>query len=151
MGAAQFYKCKKPMQWLASRGFEAMGFGLSAAIGASVANLDEIVVYIDGDGSFFENVANLPTIVTENLPVKILLLDNEYIGVSLAGDVVYKKSFLGDKVTILPDMLKTAEIFKIPGRRVSRREEVRGAIQTMLETPGPYMLDVIVPRERKIA
>ncbi|KAG2261463.1 hypothetical protein Bca52824_068542 [Brassica carinata] len=151
MWAAQFYKCKKPIHWLASRGFEAMGFGLSAAIGASVANPDGIVVYIDGDGSFFENVAHLPTIVTENLPVKILLLDNEYIGVSLAGDVLYKKSFLGDKARILPDMLKTAEIFKIPGRRVSRREEVRGAIQTMLETPGPYMLDVIVPHEREIA
>ena len=152
MWAAQFYKCKKPMHWLASRGFEAMGFGLSAAIGASVANPDEVVVYIDGDRSFLKNAPYLPTIVTENLNVKILILDNEYIGVSsLEGDMCYKKSFLGDKATtILPDMLKVAEICKIPGRRVSRREEVRGAIQTMLDTPGPYVLDVIVPDEREI-
>lgn len=151
--AAQHYKCKKPMHWLASRGFEAMGFGLSAAIGASVANPNETVVYIDGDGSFLTNVPHLPTIVTENLPVKIIMLDNQYVGVSSqARDICYKKSILGDEAenTIIADMIKIAEINKIPGRRVSRREEVRGAIQIMLETPGPYMLDVTVPHEREI-
>ncbi|KAJ0230583.1 Thiamine pyrophosphate enzyme [Hirschfeldia incana] len=150
MWAAQLYKCKKPMHWLPSRGFEAMGFGLSAAIGASVANPNETVVYIDGDGSFLKNVPNLLTIVTENLPVKILMLDKKYVGVYQAGEMSYKKSFLGDKTTIIADMLRVAKINEIPGRRVSRREEVRGAIQTMLETPGPYMLDVIVPHEREI-
>ncbi|KAF8096381.1 hypothetical protein N665_0309s0008 [Sinapis alba] len=147
MWAAQLYKCKKPMHWLASRGFEAMEFGLSSAIGASVANPNETLVYIDGDESFLKNVPHLHTIVTENLPVKILILDKEYIGISLEGNMFYKKSLLGDKATIIPDMLKIAEIYNIPGRRVSRREEVGGAIQTMLDTPGPYILDVIVPHE----
>ncbi|CAH8361008.1 unnamed protein product [Eruca vesicaria subsp. sativa] len=136
MWAAQYYNCKKPMHWLASRGFEAMGFGLSAAIGASVANPSEVVVYIDGGRSFLKNVPDLTTIGIENLPVKMLILNDKNLGV---------------KATLIPSMLKLAEVCKIPGRSVSRREEVREAIQTMLDTPGPYMLDLIVPRERESA
>nr|DAD39587.1 TPA_asm: hypothetical protein HUJ06_013910 [Nelumbo nucifera] len=80
MWAAQWYKYKRPRQWLISGGFGAMGFGLPAAIGASVARPDAIIVDIDGDGSFIMNVQELATIRVENLPIKMLLLNNQHLG-----------------------------------------------------------------------
>ncbi|KAL3502726.1 hypothetical protein ACH5RR_037175, partial [Cinchona calisaya] len=80
MWAAQFYKYNRPRQWLTSGGLGAMGFGLPAAIGAAVARPDAVVVDIDGDGSFIMNVQELATVRVENLPIKIMLLNNQHLG-----------------------------------------------------------------------
>ncbi|XP_062115938.1 acetolactate synthase 3, chloroplastic [Humulus lupulus] len=158
MWAAQFYKYNRPRQWLTSGGLGAMGFGLPAAIGAAVANPDSIVVDIDGDGSFIMNVQELATIRVENLPVKILLLNNQHLGMVVQWeDRFYKANrahtYLGDpskETEIFPNMLKFADACGIPAARVTKKEELRGAIQKMLDTPGPYLLDVIVPHQEHV-
>ncbi|XP_030531375.2 acetolactate synthase 3, chloroplastic [Rhodamnia argentea] len=158
MWAAQFYKYRRPRQWLTSGGLGAMGFGLPAAIGAAVAKPDAIVVDIDGDGSFIMNVQELATIRVENLPVKILLLNNQHLGMVVQWeDRFYKANrahtYLGDpsrESEIFPDMLKFAEACGIPAARVTKKADVRAAIQKMLETPGPYLLDVIVPHQEHV-
>ncbi|KAI3727053.1 hypothetical protein L1987_66862 [Smallanthus sonchifolius] len=158
MWAAQFYKYNKPRQWLTSGGLGAMGFGLPAAIGAAVARPDAVVVDIDGDGSFMMNVQELATIRVENLPVKILLLNNQHLGMVVQWeDRFYKANrahtYLGNpskESEIFPNMLKFAEACDIPAARVSRKADLRAAIQTMLDTPGPYLLDVIVPHQEHV-
>ncbi|KAK9066402.1 hypothetical protein SSX86_013724 [Deinandra increscens subsp. villosa] len=158
MWAAQFYKYNKPRQWLTSGGLGAMGFGLPAAIGAAVARPDAVVVDIDGDGSFIMNVQELATIRVENLPVKIMLLNNQHLGMVVQWeDRFYKANrahtYLGNpskESEIFPNMLKFAEACDIPAARVSRKADLRAAIQTMLDTPGPYLLDVIVPHQEHV-
>uniref|UniRef100_A0A1J3HPL0 Acetolactate synthase n=1 Tax=Noccaea caerulescens TaxID=107243 RepID=A0A1J3HPL0_NOCCA len=158
MWAAQFYNYRKPRQWLSSGGLGAMGFGLPAAIGASVANPDAIVVDIDGDGSFMMNVQELATIRVENLPVKILLLNNQHLGMVMQWeDRFYKANrahtYLGDPAhekEIFPNMLLFAAACGIPAARVTKKEHLREAIQTMLDTPGPYLLDVICPHQEHV-
>ncbi|XP_040987181.1 acetolactate synthase 2, chloroplastic [Juglans microcarpa x Juglans regia] len=158
MWAAQFYNYKKPRHWLTSGGLGAMGFGLPAAIGAAVANPDAVVVDIDGDGSFIMNVQELATIRVENLPVKIMLLNNQHLGMVVQWeDRFYKANrahtYLGDpsrESEIFPNMLKFAEACDIPAARVTKKGDVRAAIQKMLDTPGPYLLDVIVPHQEHV-
>jgi len=158
MWAAQFYKYKRPRQWLTSGGLGAMGFGLPAAIGAAIANPDAIVVDIDGDGSFLMNVQELATIRVENLPEKIMLLNNQHLGLVVQREDRFYKSnrghtYLGDpsrKEEIFPNMLGFADACGIPAARVTKEEELREAIKKMLDTPGPYLLDVIVPHQEHV-
>ncbi|KAL7152791.1 hypothetical protein ABFS83_04G122500 [Erythranthe nasuta] len=158
MWAAQFYKYNRPRQWLTSAGLGAMGFGLPAAIGAAVAKPEAVVVDIDGDGSFMMNVQELATVRVENLPVKIMLLNNQHLGMVVQWeDRFYKANrahtFLGNPANeseIFPDMLKFAEACGVPAARVAKKEELRAAIQKMLDTPGPYLLDVIVPHQEHV-
>ncbi|XP_010515177.1 PREDICTED: acetolactate synthase, chloroplastic-like [Camelina sativa] len=158
MWAAQFYKYKKPRQWLSSAGLGAMGFGLPAAIGASVANPDAIVVDIDGDGSFIMNVQELATIRVENLPVKILILNNQHPGMVIQWEARFYKAnrahtYLGNPAAedeIFPNMLQFASACGIPAARVTKKAELREAIQKMLDTPGPYLLDVICPHQEHV-
>ncbi|CAI0446519.1 unnamed protein product [Linum tenue] len=142
MWAAQHYKYKKPRQWLTSAGLGAMGFGLPAAMGAAVANPGAVVVDIDGDGSFIMNVQELATIRVENLPVKIMLLNNQHLGMVVQWE--------DRESEIFPNMLKFAEACGIPASRVTRIADLRAAIQKMLDTPGPYLLDVIVPHQEHV-
>ena len=158
MWAAQFYKYREPRQWLSSSGLGAMGFGLPAAVGAAVARPDAVVVDIDGDGSFIMNVQELATVRIENLPVKIMLLNNQHLGMVVQWeDRFYKANrahkYLGNpskEAEIFPDMLKFAEACDIPAARVTKKSELREAIKKMLETPGPYLLDVIVPHQEHV-
>ncbi|KAK7302251.1 hypothetical protein RJT34_13136 [Clitoria ternatea] len=158
MWAAQFYKYKRPRQWLTSGGLGAMGFGLPAAIGAAVANPGAVVVDIDGDGSFIMNVQELATIRVENLPIKILLLNNQHLGMVVQWEDRFYKSnrahtYLGDpsrENEIFPNMLKFADACGIPAARVTKKEDLRVAVQKMLDTPGPYLLDVIVPHQEHV-
>ncbi|CAM8978811.1 unnamed protein product [Rhodiola kirilowii] len=158
MWSAQFYNYRGPRQWLTSSGLGAMGFGLPAAIGAKVAKPNAIVVDIDGDGSFMMNVQELATIRVENLPVKIMILNNQHLGMVVQWEDRFYKSnrahtYLGNpskENEIFPDMLKFAEACDIPGARVTKVSELRGAIKKMLDTPGPYLLDVIVPHQEHV-
>ncbi|KAJ4959995.1 hypothetical protein NE237_019905 [Protea cynaroides] len=158
MWAAQWYKYKRPRQWLTSGGLGAMGFGLPAAVGAAVAEPDKIVVDIDGDGSFIMNVQELATIAVEKLPIKIMLLNNQHLGMVVQWeDRFYKANrghtYLGNpsnESEIFPNMLKFAEACGIPAARVTKKRELKEAIRKMLETPGPYLLDVIVPHQEHV-
>jgi acetolactate synthase-1/2/3 large subunit len=143
MWSAQFYKFKQPRQFISSLGLGTMGFGLPAALGAKVANPDKLVVDIDGDGSFTMNVQELATAVRENIPVKIMLLDNQHLGMVMQWeDILYDgvrgQTILCDPKNIggpenplglYPDWVKICEGFGVPARRVIRKEELRDAIR----------------------
>ncbi|XAR67888.1 Acetolactate synthase [Bertholletia excelsa] len=158
MWAAQFYMYNQPRQWMTSGGLGAMGFGLPAAIGAAVARPDATIVDIDGDGSFIMNIQELATVSVENLPVKIMLLNNQHLGMVVQlEDRFYKSNrahtYLGDpskEHELFPNMLKFAEACDIPAARVTMKGDLRDAIQKMLDTPGPYLLDIIVPHQEHV-
>ncbi|XP_024516466.1 acetolactate synthase 3, chloroplastic [Selaginella moellendorffii] len=158
MWAAQWFKYDKPRRWLTSGGLGAMGFGLPSAIGAAATFPDVPVIDIDGDGSFLMNVQELATIHVEKLPVKIMVLNNQHLGMVVQWeDRFYKANrahtYLGDpdhEDEIFPDFLKFAEGCKIPCARVTKRSNLKAAIQKMLDTPGPYLLDVIVPHQEHV-
>ncbi|XP_038695864.1 acetolactate synthase, chloroplastic-like [Tripterygium wilfordii] len=158
MWSAQFYNFKRARQLITSGGLGAMGYGLPAAIGAAVANPDAVVVDIDGDGSFMMNLQELATIRVENLPVKMMILNNQHLGMIVQWEDLFSKanksrSYLGNPLKqdeIFPNMLKFAEACEIPGARVTKKSELRDAIKTMLDTPGPYLLDVVVPHQEHV-
>ncbi|CAI0457762.1 unnamed protein product [Linum tenue] len=158
MWSAQYYKYKNPRQWLTSAGLGAMGFGLPAAVGAAVANPGRTVVDIDGDGSFMMNVQELATIRVENLPVKIMVLNNQHLGMVVQWeDRFYKANrahtFLGNPANeeeIFPNMLQFAEACGIPAARVTKLGDLKEEMKKMLESEGPYLLDVIVPHQEHV-
>ncbi|KAH7683221.1 Acetolactate synthase large subunit biosynthetic protein [Dioscorea alata] len=158
MWAAQYYTYKRPRQWLTSAGLGAMGFGLPAAAGAAVGNPGVTVVDIDGDGSFLMNIQELAMIRIENLPVKIMVLNNQHLGMVVQWeDRFYKANrahtYLGNpanETEIYPDFVQIAKGFNIPSARITKKEDVREAIRMMLETPGPFLLDVIVPHQEHV-
>ncbi|CAL9120429.1 unnamed protein product [Musa acuminata var. zebrina] len=158
MWAAQYYSYKRARQWLTSGGLGAMGFGLPAAAGAAVGNPGVTVVDIDGDGSFQMNAQELAMIRIENLPVKMMVLNNQHLGMVVQWEDRFYRSnrghtYLGNPANeseIFPDFLKITEAYGIPAARVTKKSEVREAIRKMLKTPGPYLLDVIVPHEEHV-
>ncbi|XP_024529715.1 acetolactate synthase 3, chloroplastic [Selaginella moellendorffii] len=158
MWAAQWCKHEEPRRWLTSGGLGAMGFGLPAALGAAAASPGIPVVDIDGDGSFIMNIQELATIHVEKLPVKIMVLNNQHLGMVVQWeDRFYKANrahtYLGDpdaEAEIYPDFRKFADACKVPSARVTRKSELKEAILTMLQTPGPYLLDVIVPHQEHV-
>ena len=129
MWAAQYCKHKNPRHWLSSSGLGAMGFGLPAAMGAALAKPDAIVVDIDGDGSFMMNIQELATIRVENLPVKIMLLNNQHLGMVYQfeyeyGDGDSLHSYMGNpsnQAQVFPDMLMFAEACNITAARVTKK------------------------------
>ncbi|KAK9804191.1 hypothetical protein WJX72_000196 [[Myrmecia] bisecta] len=166
MWAAQWYQYDEPRRWVTSGGLGSMGFGLPSALGAAVAydgtdgRPKKIVVDIDGDGSFLMNCQELATAHVEQLDIKMFILNNQHLGMVVQWeDRFYKANrahtYLGNKdneyhVTldekhIYPDFVMMAQSFGVPAKRVIRPEDLRGAIREMLDTPGPYLLDVMVP------
>ena len=136
-----------------------MGFGYPAALGAKVAAPDKQVIDIDGDGSFAMNIQELATAKIEKINAKALILNNQHLGMVVQWedrfyDGIRGDTILGDKDNIgspenpdglYPDFVKIADGYGVKGRRVIKREELREAIQEMLDHDGPYVLDVIVP------
>ncbi|EFN51096.1 hypothetical protein CHLNCDRAFT_33230 [Chlorella variabilis] len=166
MWAAQYYKFREPRRWATSGGLGSMGFGLPSALGAAAAfdgrdgRPSKLVVDIDGDGSFIMNCQELATASVEQLGTKVFILNNQYLGMVMQWeDRFYKANrahtYLGRRegeyqVTgnvqdIFPDFVKMADAFKVPAKRVTHPSELRAAIREMLDTPGPYLLDVMVP------
>uniref|UniRef100_A0ACD5VDP3 Uncharacterized protein n=1 Tax=Avena sativa TaxID=4498 RepID=A0ACD5VDP3_AVESA len=158
MWAAQYYAYKRPRQLLSSSGLGAMGFGLPAAAGAAVANPGVTVVDIDGDGSFIMNIQELAVIRIENLPVKVMIINNQHLGMAVQWeDMFYKAnradSYMGNPQNegrIYPDFVAIAKGFDVPAARVTKKRQVRAAIHKMLNTAGPYLLDIIVPHQEHV-
>ncbi|EEF57269.1 thiamine pyrophosphate-dependent enzyme [Pedosphaera parvula] len=153
MWAAQYYKYKFPRQLLTSAGLGAMGYGYPAAMGAKVACPDKQVVDIDGDGSFLMNIQELATAHIEKIAAKALVLNNQHLGMVMQWeDRFYKgnrgNTYLGDPENmkkIYPDYVAMAKGFSVPCERVMFRKDLRAAMQRMLDSKEPYVLDVIVP------
>jgi acetolactate synthase-1/2/3 large subunit len=153
MWAAQYYKYKFPRQLLTSAGLGAMGYGYPAALGAKVACPDKQVIDIDGDGSFLMNIQELATAHIEKIAAKALILNNQHLGMVVQWeDKFYEgnrgNTYLGDpenRQQIYPDYITVAKGFNVPAERVMYKKDLRAALQRMLDSDEPYLLDVIVP------
>ena len=153
MWAGQYYQFTRPRQLLTSAGLGAMGFGYPAAMGAKVACPDQQVVDIDGDGSFLMNIQELATAHIEKIAAKALVLNNQHLGMVMQWeDRFYKgnrgNTYLGDPddmKQIYPDYVAMAKGFNVPCERVMFRRDLKPAMQRMLDSDQPYVLDVIVP------
>ena len=157
MWAAQYYTWRQPRTYISSLGLGAMGFGLPAAMGAQLAQPNRIVVDIDGDGSFLMNVQELATIHIEKLPIKIIILNNQHLGMVVQWEDRFYASnrghtFIGDPYSkeFYPDFVGIAKGFKIAAENVVKPEELRPALQEMLAYKGPYLLDVHVPHQEHV-
>jgi len=157
MWAAQFFPFNKPRKWITSGGLGTMGFGLPSAIGAKVAFPNNLVIDIDGDGSFLMNVQELATAHAEKIPVKVLLLNNQHLGMVMQWEDRFFGSnrghtYLGagEDQPPYPDFVKIAEGFGIKGRSVSARSDLDAALVEMIESKGAYLLNVAVPHQEHV-
>jgi acetolactate synthase-1/2/3 large subunit len=157
MWAAQYFHFNSPRRWMTSGGLGAMGFGLPSAIGAQAANPGKTVVDIDGDGSFLMNVQELACAFVEKLPVKVLLLNNQHLGMVVQWEDRFYESnrahtYLGAGMDEepYPDFVNMARSFRCGARCVNRKEELDGALEEMLDSDGPYVLDVLVPHQEHV-
>ncbi|MBM4274089.1 MAG: biosynthetic-type acetolactate synthase large subunit [Deltaproteobacteria bacterium] len=147
MWAAQFYKFKRPRQLMTSGGLGAMGYGLPAAMGVQVAKPDAIVIDIAGDGSIQMNIQELITVVENQLPVKIAILNNSFLGmVRQWQQLFYEKRYSATPLRA-PDFVKLAEAYGALGLLATRPEEVEPVIQEALNTPRPVIMDFRVEPE----
>ena len=151
MWAAQFYRFDEPNAFLTSGGLGTMGFGLPAAIGAQVACPDRIVVDVAGDGSIQMNIQELGTIAHYGLPVKVVILNNLYLGmIRQWQELFYGRRYSQSDMTQAPDFVKLAEAYGIKGLRATKPEEVKRVLQEGLETPGPVVMDFHVEPEENV-
>lgn len=164
MWSAQFYKFDQPRHFLSSSGLGSMGFGLPAAMGIQAAYPDKLCIDIEGDGSFLMNVQELATLHCEKLPVKVLLLNNQHLGMVVqwedrfhAGNRAH--TYLGPVDDLqatgqgtgvhpedtYPSFVQIAKGFGVQAAQVRSKKAFPAALKAMLEYPGPYVLDVICP------
>ena len=153
MWAGQFYNFDKPRTFITSAGLGAMGFGYPAAMGAKIARPDKQVVDIDGDGSFLMNVQELATTHIEGIAAKVIILNNQHLGMVVQWEDRFHGSnrghtFLGDPKDlkrIYPDYVEICKGFGVTCERVTHKKDVRAAIQRMLDSKETYVLDIMTP------
>ena len=169
MWAAQFYTFREPRTWLSSSGLGTMGFGLPAAMGAKVARPDAIVVDIDGDGSILMNIQELATCVCENIPIKVLLLNNQHLGMVVQWEDRFFKgnrahtylgpvqnpeaSGQGDGISPesrYPDFVAIAKGFGWQAESIVAKADLEPALTRLIDAPGPALLDVQVPYQEHV-
>jgi len=153
MWAGQYFKFKHPRTFLTSAGLGAMGYGYPAALGAKIAFPDRQVIDIDGDGSFLMNIQELATAHIERIAAKALVINNQHLGMVVQWEDRFYQSnrghtYLGDPQNphkVYPDYVAIAKGFNVPADRAVRKSELRPALERMLASKEPYVLDVIVP------
>ncbi|GAB4141581.1 MAG: biosynthetic-type acetolactate synthase large subunit [Thermogutta sp.] len=169
MWTAQFYKFRRPRTWLSSLGLGTMGFGLPAAMGAKVAHPDKLVVDIDGDGSFLMNIQEMATCHCEKIPVKVLLLNNQHLGMvvqwedrfharnrahTYLGPIDQPEAVgLGEGLVpkqYYPDFVTLAKGFSWRARHIRHKSELIDGLKEMIESEEPYLLDVLVPYQEHV-
>ncbi|MDA7951120.1 MAG: biosynthetic-type acetolactate synthase large subunit, partial [Pirellulaceae bacterium] len=164
MWSAQFFDFRHPRRWLSSSGLGTMGFGLPAAMGAQMADPDALVIDIDGDGSFQMNIQELATCFCEKLPVKVLLLNNQHLGMVTQWedrfmDGIRAHTYLGPiddaeasgdgdgnfAKRYYPDYVGIAKSYGCGAATVEKKSELEAALKEMIAYDGPYVLEVKVP------
>ncbi len=150
MWAAQYYTYTRPRTFISSGGLGTMGFGLPAAIGVQVACPEEIVIDIAGDGSIQMNIQEMQTAVNYKLPVKVAVMNNGYLGmVRQWQELFYNRRYSYTELQN-PDFVKLAEAYGAAGIRVTKKSEVRPALEEALRIPGPVMIDFQIEREENV-
>ncbi|MFT7821160.1 acetolactate synthase large subunit [Bacillus siamensis] len=151
MWAAQFYPFRKADKWVTSGGLGTMGFGLPAAIGAQLADRNATVVAILGDGGFQMTLQELDVIRQLNLPVKVIILNNECLGmVRQWQEIFYEERYSESKFSAQPDFVKLSEAYGIKGIRITSEEEAEKELQKALSSKEPAVIDVRVAKSEKV-
>ena len=151
MWAHQNIRREHARTFLSSGGAGTMGFGFPAAIGAKIGCPDDEVVCIAGDGSFQMNVQEMATAIQENVPVKVMIIDNSALGMVYQWQkLFYHERYSFTKLPDVPDFVKLADAYGWRGRRISRPEEVEDALDEMLASKEPYLLDVVIPTDQTV-
>jgi acetolactate synthase-1/2/3 large subunit len=148
MWAAQYYHLEQPNHFITSGGLGCMGFGLPAAIGAQIACPDKLVVDVAGDGSIQMNIQEMGTLMQYKLPVKVVILNNGYLGmVRQWQQLFYDCCYSCTQVIEAPDFVRLAEAYGAVGLRATKPEEVEGILKEGLSIPRPVIMDFVVERE----
>ena len=148
MWAAQFYKFDKPNRWMTSGGLGTMGFGLPAAIGTQVANPGKLVVDIAGEASILMNIQEMSTAVQYKLPVKIFILNNQWMGmVRQWQELLHGKNYSESYTEALPDFVKLAEAYGAVGLRATNPKELDEKIKEMVKIDRPVIFDCRVKKD----
>ncbi len=148
MWAAQYYHFDRPNCFITSGGLGCMGFGFPAAIGAQVACPNKLVVDVAGDGSFQMNIQELATVVQYKLPVKVVILNNRYLGmVRQWQQLFYEKRYAATDLECAPDFAKVAEAYGALGLKATKPKDVVSVLKQGLGSPGPAIMDFWVARE----
>ena len=172
MWAAQFFQFRRPRTWLSSSGLGTMGFGLPAAMGVQAAHPGALVIDIDGDGSFQMNIQELATLHCEKLPVKVLLLNNQHLGMVVQWEDRFEganraHTYLGPiddeeargpgstvahsyATKRYPNFVQIAKGYGCGAATVRKKADLEAALQEMLSYPGPFVLDVEVPYQEHV-
>jgi len=148
MWAAQYFGFSKPNHWMTSGGLGTMGYGLPASIGVQIANPKSLVIDIAGEASFLMNMQELSTIVQYNLPIKIFIINNQWMGmVRQWQELIHGSRYSESYTDSLPDFIKLADSFGIKGIRAEKMNQLQSVIDQMLEHNGPVLADICVAKE----
>jgi len=148
MWAAQFYKFDKPNRWMTSGGLGTMGYGLPAAIGTQIANPGKLVVDIAGEASILMNIQEMSTAVQYKLPIKIFILNNQWMGmVRQWQELLHGKNYSESYTEALPDFVKLAEAYGAVGIRATTPKELDDKINEMVDINRPVIFDCLVKKE----
>jgi len=148
MWAAQHYKFDKPNRWMTSGGLGTMGYGLPAAVGVQVAHPNKLVIDIAGEASVLMTMQEMSTAVQYSLPIKIFILNNEYMGmVRQWQELLHDKNYSESYTAALPDFVKLAEAYGCVGIRATKPEELDDKIIEMINTDRPVIFDCVVDKE----
>ena len=148
MWAAQYFPFFAPNKWLTSGGLGTMGYGLPAAIGAQLGNPESLVIDVAGDASIQMNIQELGTATQYRLPVKVFVLNNEWMGmVRQWQELTYESRYSESYSDSLPDFVKLAEAYGWKGIRIENESQLDAGIQAMIDHPGPVIVDCLVAKE----
>ena len=148
MWAAQYFRFEKPNRWMTSGGLGTMGYGLPAAMGVQIAHPDALVIDIAGEASILMNIQEMGTLAQYRLPVKIFILNNEYMGmVRQWQELLHGARYSESYSAALPDFVKLAESFHATGLRATTVDQLDDVIHRMLACPGPVIADIAVDQK----
>ncbi|MFW6106236.1 MAG: thiamine pyrophosphate-dependent enzyme, partial [Desulfovermiculus sp.] len=151
MWATQFYRYHRPRTWISSGGLGTMGYGFPAAIGAQVAFPDRLVIDIAGDGSIQMNSQELATAVSYELPVKIIILNNGYLGmVRQWQELFYDRNYCSTCMHHNPDFVLLAQAYGAEGFRVEKEEDLDAVLRQALASQKTTIVDVVVEQEENV-
>lgn len=151
MWAAQFFKYDKPRTWLSSGGLGTMGYGFPAAIGAQLAFPNRLVIDIAGDGSIQMNIQELATAIINNLPVKVAILNNRYLGmVRQWQELFYNERYSYSHLDVTPDFVQVAHAYGAVGLRATRPSEVEPVLKEAFKVKKPVFMDFVIDWKEKV-